>query len=90
MPVTRGLSRQTRLVLDAFISHPIGYQTHGFEIARLAMLRTGTVYPILARLEKMGWLTSKWEPLVGVGRPPRRLYQMTAAGRAATNALLVP
>ena len=46
-----------------------------------AGLMSGTVHPILARLESMGWV-ARWEdvdPRVA-GRPARRYYQDTAIG----------
>ncbi|MFJ6671424.1 PadR family transcriptional regulator [Actinosynnema sp. NPDC091369] len=41
-------------------------------------LRTGTVYPALNRLERLGLLRSRWQP---VADRPRRCYELTAAGR---------
>jgi PadR family transcriptional regulator PadR len=45
-------------------------------------LRSGTIYPLLARLEKAGWLESKWEEIdpAEQGRPRRRLYRLTGEG----------
>ena len=43
----------------------------------------GTLYKALGRMERAGWLASRWEdPLVAAGenRPRRRLYEITAAG----------
>jgi DNA-binding PadR family transcriptional regulator len=67
---------------------------HGYEIAKRlseeadAKLLTayGTLYRALGRLERMGVLESRWEdPQIAIdeGRPPRRLYTLTAAGEAA-------
>ncbi|MFI0978184.1 PadR family transcriptional regulator [Streptomyces sp. NPDC021093] len=41
-------------------------------------LRTGTIYPALNRLERVGLLHSKWE---GDGQRKRRCYELTDAGR---------
>ncbi|KOX20451.1 PadR family transcriptional regulator [Saccharothrix sp. NRRL B-16348] len=41
-------------------------------------LRTGTVYPALNRLERLGLLRSRWQP---VADRPRRCYELTDAGR---------
>ena len=64
---------------------------HGFDIIDATGLRSGTVYPILRRLEETGLVRSRWEraPLARQeGRPPRRLYELTAAGaKAASEAL---
>ena len=46
------------------------------EIGTAAGLPSGTVHPILARLETVGWLTSRWEDINPrtEGRPARRYY----------------
>jgi DNA-binding PadR family transcriptional regulator len=79
----------TQLVLEALLQEP-ERELYGAEIGDLADLRSGTVHPILARLEGVGWLTSQWEdidPQVE-GRPPRRYYRLTAEGLMAAQAAL--
>jgi DNA-binding PadR family transcriptional regulator len=44
-----------------------------------------TLYPLLRRLEKNGWIKSKWN--VGEDRP-RKFYSLTDAGRALRAELL--
>jgi PadR family transcriptional regulator PadR len=44
-----------------------------------------TLYPLLRRLEKNGWITSKWD--LSKDRP-RKFYAVTAAGRELRAALL--
>lgn len=58
---------------------------YGLALAEETGVRSGTVYPILARLERDGWLTSSWEPIDPAieGRPRRRLYRLTALGEVA-------
>ena len=59
---------------------------YGFEIMDASGLKSGTVYPILRRLEDAGMLSAKWEPISDARdeqRPPRRYYQITGAGRQA-------
>ncbi|WP_031505916.1 PadR family transcriptional regulator [Streptomyces megasporus] len=41
-------------------------------------LRTGTIYPALQRLERLGLLRSSWD---AVGERRRRCYELTEAGR---------
>ncbi|MCI2418144.1 helix-turn-helix transcriptional regulator [Saccharopolyspora sp. K220] len=41
-------------------------------------LRTGTIYPALNRLERLGLLRSSWQ---SIGERRRRCYQLTEAGR---------
>ncbi|AZM53738.1 PadR family transcriptional regulator [Streptomyces sp. WAC 01529] len=42
-------------------------------------LRTGTIYPALNRLERLGLLSSSWQ---SAGERRRRCYELTDAGRA--------
>ena len=75
------MTLQTQLVLRAFVSEP-RQQRYGLELCDLVGLPSGTVYPILARLEQVGWLESGWEdvnPSVE-GRPRRRFYWLTSDG----------
>lgn len=81
------LSLQTLKVLRAILEAPSA-EWYGRELAGAAGLRSGTMYPILARLEGAGWLQSRWEsvdPAVE-GRPRRRLYRFTATGQPAARA----
>lgn len=41
----------------------------------------GTIYPLLSRLRRVGWLDSKWSE--SPAGPPRRYYTLTDSGRSA-------
>ncbi len=41
----------------------------------------GTIYPLLSRLRRVGWLDSTWSE--SPSGPPRRYYTLTDTGRAA-------
>ena len=59
---------------------------HGFDIMDATSLPSGTVYPILSRLERDGYVRSRWEAqttAVREKRPARRYYEVTAAGAKA-------
>ncbi|GAA3134839.1 PadR family transcriptional regulator [Streptomyces echinatus] len=76
------MTLQTQLVLRALLEDP-AKQRYGLELCELAGLPSGTIYPILARLEQVGWVDSTWEdPAVHkeAGRPRRRFYQITKDG----------
>jgi DNA-binding PadR family transcriptional regulator len=75
------MSLQTLRVLEAFLEEP-GEQLAGADVARRGHLASGTLYPILLRLESAGWLTSRWENIdpSDAGRPRRRLYRITPTG----------
>ena len=75
------MSLQTLKVLEAFLENPSD-QLSGSEVHRRCGLASGTLYPILLRLERAGWFVSRWEsvdPSVA-GRPRRRLYRLTPTG----------
>ena len=73
------LTFPTALVLQALAR---GFH-HGFDIMDATGLPSGTVYPILRRLDREGYLTSTWEKHAIAQReqrPPRRYYEITGAG----------
>ncbi len=60
-----------------------GY-TYGFDVIDRTGLPSGTVYPALAALERRGLVRSRWENEQTArhdGRPRRRYYRITPAGR---------
>ena len=74
------LTYPTALVLHALAS---GY-TYGFDIIDATGLPSGTVYPLLRRLERMACVESRWESeskATKDGRPARKYYRITAEGR---------
>jgi PadR family transcriptional regulator PadR len=63
-----------------------GDDLYGLRIAEATAMRTGTIYPILARFERAGWITSKWEEKKGPGEKndpgaKRKYYTLTPGGR---------
>jgi len=79
----------TQLVLRALLADPTR-ELYGVEIGQAAGLPSGTVHPILARLEAVGWVESTWEQIDprAVGRPARRYYKLTSGGIELTRAAL--
>ena len=75
------LTTQTLKVLGTLMNNSPDALS-GAEIGRVTRLKSGTLYPILLRLEKAGWLESFWESETPeeLGRPRRRFYQLTALG----------
>jgi len=75
------MTLQTQRVLAAMLENPLG-QHYGLELSRRLVLPTGSIYPILARLERAGWVSSRWEEIdpVATGRRPRRYYHLTGTG----------
>lgn len=70
----------TLKILSALLATP--NEISGAQIARITGLASGTLYPILMRLETARWVDSKWEDAdpSELGRPRRRLYRVTALG----------
>jgi DNA-binding PadR family transcriptional regulator len=83
------LSYQTLRVLRVLLEHP-QRGVAGSEISQQTRILSGTLYPILMRLEKAGWLDSKWEELdpSEAGRPRKRLYWLTPDGYNKTQTAL--
>jgi PadR family transcriptional regulator, regulatory protein PadR len=80
MGVRIRFSRQTLSVLEALLARPSHWH-HGYAISRQTSILSGTLYPILMRLDELGWLDTRWEDDVPQGRPPRHLYRLTGNGR---------
>jgi PadR family transcriptional regulator PadR len=57
-----------------------GAWSHGYELARLADVKSGTLYPLLIRLEAQGYLEAEWQQPPEGGRPPRHAYRLTTSG----------
>ena len=53
---------------------------YGLSIAGATGFASGTVYPILQRLEDSGWVVGEWETERPDDRPARRYYRLTALG----------
>lgn len=75
------ITTQTLKVLTVLMSR-MQDEVSGADIGRSIKLASGTLYPILMRLEDAGWVESRWETdnPQELGRPRRRFYQLTAVG----------
>lgn len=77
MKLTEPLERLLRvLVADPAAPH------YGYDLMKATRLPSGTLYPMLARLQQEGLVTSKWEEQRqdSGGRPPRKYYRLTGEG----------
>jgi PadR family transcriptional regulator PadR len=81
MDTPHNLSYNAALVLQALLT---GHR-YGFEAMRVTELPSGTVYPLLRRLEAGGLVESSWEEAdpTAEGRPRRRYYALTPPGTRA-------
>lgn len=77
--VTAAVSR----VLAAFLEDP-EVDRYGLDLMRASGHPSGTLYPILLRLQNAGWVDTYWEEIdpVAAGRPARRYYRLTPDGRS--------
>ncbi|MGD8867706.1 MAG: PadR family transcriptional regulator [Gemmatimonadales bacterium] len=74
------------LLILALLEHE---PRHGYEIGKLIEGRSGgrlqfnisSLYPILARMEKRGWVRGRWVEKAGERR--RRYYRLTERGEGA-------
>jgi DNA-binding PadR family transcriptional regulator len=74
-------SYEVRKVLRVFLGNPKG-EHYGLELAKAARVPDGSIYPILARLERAGLVGSYVEEIDPTveKRRPRRYYRLTAKG----------
>jgi PadR family transcriptional regulator, regulatory protein PadR len=75
------LTGQLERVLRILVADPAALH-YGYDLMKATRLPSGTLYPMLARLQQEGLVESRWEdqrPEPG-GRPPRKYYQLTAEG----------
>lgn len=75
------LTYSTTLTLEALAAG----HSYGFDIMEATGLPSGTVYPLLRRLERARCVAARWENEKSAhrdGRPARREYLITAEGRA--------
>jgi PadR family transcriptional regulator, regulatory protein PadR len=68
-------------VVAAFLTDPDA-ERYGLDLMRDTSLASGTLYPMLMRLERVGWVRAEWEEIdpVAEGRPNRRYYRLTPYG----------
>jgi PadR family transcriptional regulator PadR len=80
-PVT--LTVPVAKVLAALLREP-GSDRYGLDLMNATGLPSGTLYPILVRLTRAGWVDRHWEEVdpVAAARPARRYYRLTPDGAA--------
>jgi PadR family transcriptional regulator PadR len=71
-------------VLAAFLEDPAA-DRYGLDLMRASGHPSGTLYPILLRLQQAGWVEAVWEEVdpATAGRPARRYYRLTPDGLVA-------
>ncbi|TBN57395.1 PadR family transcriptional regulator [Glaciihabitans arcticus] len=78
------LSRITPATIDVLsVLDASGEAVWGMLVIKSSGRPAGSVYPILERLERAGWVTSTWEDNPTRVGPRRRFYELTSDGAAA-------
>lgn len=71
--MTRRLSAAAERVLSELNR---GEPLHGYELIQRTGVKSGTLYPLLRRLEERGLVVSEWEEPELRDRPARRYYMI--------------
>jgi PadR family transcriptional regulator, regulatory protein PadR len=80
-------TRTLRKTAAAIMANPAS-RHWGYDLWKRSGVRSGALYPVLRRMLEEGWLTDGWEQPGQNGRPARRYYELTDAGKAAMTDLL--
>jgi PadR family transcriptional regulator PadR len=68
-------------VLDVLTNTPPDSPAWGLRLCQVTGYGTSTIYPVLDRLLKAGWISDYWEDRPPEDRPRRRFYEITSTGR---------
>jgi PadR family transcriptional regulator PadR len=81
----RAFSSHARAILAALLDAGQEW-SYGYDLASRTGTKSGTLYPLLIRLEAQGYLRAEWQPPATPGRPPRHAYRLTAEGQRLARA----
>lgn len=79
MKRTRRPSAQMDKLLAVLAEQP-GQWFYGYPLMKATGLPSGTLYPLLVRMEGQHLVESEWREPEQNGRPPRHAYRLTTAG----------
>jgi PadR family transcriptional regulator PadR len=84
----RPLAQLRRGVLEFCVLSLLAHEElYGFDLVRRLsevdgmVISEGTIYPLLSRLRRQGWVTTNW--VESEAGPPRRYYGLTPLGQRA-------
>lgn len=85
------LSEPALRVLRVMLEKP-SEPVYGLVLMDRCDVRSGTLYPLLARLAEAGWLAAEREEVnpATAGRPARTYYRLTGEGEVGARAALAP
>ena len=75
----RNYSKQTQGLLAVLLEQPREWR-YGYDLSKATGLKSGTLYPILMRLDEQGLVESGWRESDQPGRPPRHIYRLSRKG----------
>lgn len=86
--MTVRITRKTTRLLRAMLAvRGAPFPVKSLDLMRNARIGSGSFYPIIARLEREGWVEGEWEVLPeDATRPRRRYYHLTETGVTAARA----
>lgn len=70
-----------RALLVSLLEKAPGW-VHGYELMKDTGLKSGSLYPLLMRMNDQGLVEAEWREPTGPGRPQRHVYRLTAQGLA--------
>lgn len=75
------ITTTTARILAALLAEP-DTDRYGLEIMKATGLASGSLYPVLHRLQAAGWVSAHWEEIdpSQAQRPARRFYRLTPLG----------
>ena len=93
--IRNGTHNYARVILNCVCSPHLGRNvksSYGFELLQVFQqagieVNEGTLYPLLNRMYKNGWLVSKWETPSLSGHP-RRYYELSRVGKSVLPKML--
>ncbi len=87
MPRRANSSPQTVKLLQALLTQADDWR-YGYDLSKETGLKSGTLYPLLMRLETSSWLEAEWETTPQPGKPARHMYRLTTLGRQEAQAAI--
>jgi PadR family transcriptional regulator PadR len=73
------MTRPLQSVLRAFLDDPAAPR-YGYDLMKAASIQSGTLYPLLARLEHQKLVASAWQTPQQEEQRPRKYYRLTGEG----------
>lgn len=87
MARTRRPSKQKLLLLGALFDRAPQW-CHGYDLMKQTGLLSGTLYPLLMRMQEEGLVQAQWCAPEQPGRPARHVYRLTATGLQGARAAI--